>query len=145
MILRTDAARRGLAISLITAESVASSRRFFVCLSSTPSRYQISETCTVSNCTYHAGSTPCFTIWAVLGCLAHTFALNSPSRCFLWLSTISGIEPPLGGPVLGEQFDAQHVETQLLDCAKHILAMSVWNDGNSQTLASDYGCTKFLD
>jgi len=45
----------------------------------------------------------------------------------------------------GEQFEAKHVKTKLLDCAKHILAMSVWNDGNSQTLASDYGCTKFLD
>jgi DNA-binding NarL/FixJ family response regulator len=45
----------------------------------------------------------------------------------------------------GEQFDAQHVKTKLLDCAKHILAMSVWNDGNSRTLADLYGCATFLD
>jgi DNA-binding NarL/FixJ family response regulator len=45
----------------------------------------------------------------------------------------------------GEQFEAEHVKTKLLDCAKHILAMSVWNDGNSRTLASHYGCRMFLD
>jgi DNA-binding NarL/FixJ family response regulator len=45
----------------------------------------------------------------------------------------------------GEQFDPQHVKTKLLDCAKHVLAMSVWNDGNSRTLADLYGCATFLD
>ena len=45
----------------------------------------------------------------------------------------------------GEQFDADHVKIKLLDCAKHVLAMSVWNDGQSQALASFYGCTTFLD
>jgi DNA-binding NarL/FixJ family response regulator len=45
----------------------------------------------------------------------------------------------------GEQFEAQHVKTKLLDCAKSVLAMSVWNDGESRALASHYGCTTFLD
>ena len=45
----------------------------------------------------------------------------------------------------GDQFDAQHVKIKLLDCAKHVLAMSVWNDGNSRTLANSYGCATFLD
>jgi DNA-binding NarL/FixJ family response regulator len=45
----------------------------------------------------------------------------------------------------GEQFEAEYVKTKLLDCAKHVLAMSVWNDGQSQRLASLYGCTTFLD
>jgi DNA-binding NarL/FixJ family response regulator len=45
----------------------------------------------------------------------------------------------------GEQFEAQYVKAKLLDCAKHVLAMSVWNDGQSQRLASLYGCTTFLD
>jgi DNA-binding NarL/FixJ family response regulator len=42
-------------------------------------------------------------------------------------------------------FDAERVKIKLLDCAKHVLAMSVWNDGNSRTLANSYGCTTFLD
>jgi DNA-binding NarL/FixJ family response regulator len=45
----------------------------------------------------------------------------------------------------GDQFDAQQIKIKLLDCAKHVLAMSVWNDGNSRTLASLYGCGAFLD
>jgi DNA-binding NarL/FixJ family response regulator len=45
----------------------------------------------------------------------------------------------------GDQFDAQQVKIKLLDCAKHVLAMSVWYDGNSRTLANSYGCTTFLD
>jgi len=34
-----------------------------------------------------------------LGCLAHTCALNSSSRCFSYFSTISAIESPIGDPV----------------------------------------------
>jgi DNA-binding NarL/FixJ family response regulator len=45
----------------------------------------------------------------------------------------------------GEQLDTEHVKIKLLDCAKHVLAMSVWNDGNSRTLANSYGCATFLD
>jgi DNA-binding NarL/FixJ family response regulator len=45
----------------------------------------------------------------------------------------------------GDQFDAEHVKIKLLDCAKHVLAMSVWSDGNSRTLANSYGCIAFLD
>jgi DNA-binding NarL/FixJ family response regulator len=45
----------------------------------------------------------------------------------------------------GEQLDAQHVKTKFFDCAKHVLAMSVWNDGNSRTLAGLYGPSRFLD
>jgi DNA-binding NarL/FixJ family response regulator len=45
----------------------------------------------------------------------------------------------------GEQFDAQHVKTKLLDCAKHVLAMSVWNDEECQALATSYGAISLLD
>jgi DNA-binding NarL/FixJ family response regulator len=45
----------------------------------------------------------------------------------------------------GKQFDAQHVKTKLLDCVKHVFATSVWNDANSRTMASLYGCATFLD
>jgi DNA-binding NarL/FixJ family response regulator len=42
------------------------------------------------------------------------------------------------------EFDVERVKIKLLDCGKHVLAMSVWNDGNSRTLANSYGCTSFL-
>jgi hypothetical protein len=43
------------------------------------------------------------------------------------------------------EFDTEHVKTRLLDCAEHVLALSVWNDGNSRSLASLYRCATFLD
>jgi DNA-binding NarL/FixJ family response regulator len=45
----------------------------------------------------------------------------------------------------GEQFEAQYVRTKLLDCSKSVLAMSVWNDGQSRALANLYGASRFLD
>src|ERR1700719_2246597 len=46
-----------------------------------------------------------------LGCLAHTCALNSWSRCFSYLSVISAIESPMGGPVgLNCHAQAEHAQ-----------------------------------
>jgi DNA-binding NarL/FixJ family response regulator len=45
----------------------------------------------------------------------------------------------------GEQFEAAYVKTKLLDCTNFVLAMSVWNDGQSRALADFYGARRFLD
>lgn len=43
------------------------------------------------------------------------------------------------------EFDPASTKSRLLGCAKRILAMSVWVDGESRALATDYGAAKLLD
>ena len=43
------------------------------------------------------------------------------------------------------ELDAQYVKTKLVDCAEFVLAMSAWNDDQSQALANLYGAEKLLD
>jgi two-component system response regulator DevR len=42
-------------------------------------------------------------------------------------------------------FTAAHIKTELLNCAEHILAISLWNDEESRELASSYGAVTLLD
>jgi hypothetical protein len=42
-------------------------------------------------------------------------------------------------------FTAVHIKTELLNCAEHILAISLWNDEESRELASSYGAVTLLD
>jgi hypothetical protein len=43
------------------------------------------------------------------------------------------------------EFDPASTKSHLLGCAKRILAMSVWVDGVSRALATDYGAVKLFD
>ena len=43
------------------------------------------------------------------------------------------------------EFDPELTKSHLLECAKHVLAMSVWVDEESKALAADYGAAKLLD
>ena len=43
------------------------------------------------------------------------------------------------------EFDPALTKSRLHGCAKHVLAMSVWVDGVSRALATDYGAAKLLD
>jgi DNA-binding NarL/FixJ family response regulator len=43
------------------------------------------------------------------------------------------------------KFTAAHIKTELLSCAEHILAISVWNDDVAKELASSYGAFTLLD
>jgi DNA-binding NarL/FixJ family response regulator len=42
-------------------------------------------------------------------------------------------------------FDATFVKIKLLSSAKHVLAMSLWNDDESKALAESFGAVKLLD
>ena len=43
------------------------------------------------------------------------------------------------------EFDPALTKSHLLECAKHILAISVWVDPASRALAADYGAAQLLD
>ncbi len=43
------------------------------------------------------------------------------------------------------ELDSQLVKAKLLDCAKSVLAMCAWSDGQSRALASLYGAKTLLD
>jgi DNA-binding NarL/FixJ family response regulator len=45
----------------------------------------------------------------------------------------------------GDHLEPQYVRSNLLDCAKSVLAMSVWNDEECGALADLYGASQFLD
>ena len=42
-------------------------------------------------------------------------------------------------------FDATFVKVKLLSSAKHVLAMSLWNDDESKAVAQSYGASTLLD
>jgi DNA-binding NarL/FixJ family response regulator len=43
------------------------------------------------------------------------------------------------------KFTAEFIKSELLNCAEHILAISVWNDDVAKDLASSYGAFALLD
>ena len=43
------------------------------------------------------------------------------------------------------QFSPDFVKAQLLSSAKHILAISIWNDEQAEALAESYGASRLLD
>ena len=42
-------------------------------------------------------------------------------------------------------FDANFIKVHLLNSAKHVLAMSLWNDEASKAVAQSYGASTLLD
>ncbi len=44
-----------------------------------------------------------------------------------------------------EDFNPDLIKTKLLDCAKHVLVISIWNDEQSKALAHGYGAEVVLD
>ena len=43
------------------------------------------------------------------------------------------------------KFTAEFIKSELLNCAEHVLAISVWNDDAAKDLASSYGAFALLD
>ena len=43
------------------------------------------------------------------------------------------------------KFTAEFIKSELLNCAEHILAISVWNDDETKDLANSYGASTLLD
>ena len=44
-----------------------------------------------------------------------------------------------------EDFSPDFIKSKLLVCAKHLLAISIWNDEQAKTLAASYGAANLLD